>query len=207
MSCARPNTPRSDPHDWGQLANPLRDRLWTMCEDFGLVPISLYRDPGRQWDLRHERVPGHECDSRYKGHPTTAVPATFNPATGQWEGGSLHQHRQAGDVDGWRLHEALAVCIEYGLCAPVRGENWHYQTHPTAKPTRPIRRYPGPTYEDEDDMFTDDDRKQLAAIDKRLTSVEAKSDRLIKSAQTNTARVLEIVRGIRNLLRHFGLAK
>ena len=169
MSCARPNTPRSDPHDWGQLANPLRDRLWTICQDFGLYAVSLYRDPGRQWDLRHERVPGRECDPAAKAVPATAVPATWNGH--EWVGGSRHQHRQAGDVGGARLAEARRVCHLYGLVDAVPSEAWHYETHPTLAPVRQIRRYPGPTYETpnhEDDDMTPEQERLLRATAERV---------------------------------------
>ena len=144
MSCPRPATPRSNPKDWGQIAQPLRDRAWTMAQDYGLVLVSGYRDPGRQWDLRHERVPGHECDNAYKGSPVTAVPAQF--INGEWVGGSKHQHRQAVDLGGSRLADARKVCESYGLVDNVPSEAWHYQTG--GAPSRPIRSYPGPCYDD-----------------------------------------------------------
>ena len=144
MSCPRPATPRSNPKDWGQIAQPLRDRAWTMAQDYGLVLVSGYRDPGRQWDLRHERAPGHECDNAYKGSPVTAVPAQF--INGEWVGGSKHQHRQAVDLGGSRLADARKVCESYGLVDNVPSEAWHYQTG--GAPSRPIRSYPGPCYDD-----------------------------------------------------------
>lgn len=144
MSCPRPNTERSNPKDWGEIAQPLRDRAWTMAQDYGLVLVSGYRDPGRQWDLRHDRVPGHECDNAYKGRPVTAVPAQL--IDGKWVGGSKHQHRQAVDLGGSRLADARKVCESYGLIDNVPSEAWHYQAG--GSPSRPIRSYPGPCYDD-----------------------------------------------------------
>lgn len=156
MSCPRPDTPRSNPVDLGELANPLRDRLYTMfidAPDRGLTGVSMYRDPGRQWDLRHDRVPGHECDSAYKGHPTTAVPAQL--VNGVWVGGSHHQHRTAADIGGRAMRWARENCHRYGLGQTVRNEDWHYEAEGIdvrtgrriPAPTVRILRYPGPTYE------------------------------------------------------------
>ena len=146
-SRGRPNVPRSNPKDFGELEPVLRDRLWTMCEDYDLHPVSLYRDPGRQYDLRLERVGlANIWNNAIKGSPVTAVPARWNPATGEWEGGSKHQHRKAGDIGGARLADARKVCESYGLVDNVPSEAWHYQTG--GAPSRPIRSYPGPCYDD-----------------------------------------------------------
>lgn len=131
--CARPNTPRSDPKDIGQLAEPLRSRLATMMADLGgLVLVSGYRDAGRQWDLRRERCPGRECSRTCKGYPTTALP-----------GASNHQRRTAADIGGRNLAAAGRAARAYGLHLPVRGENWHFEAAPW-QPTKKIRPY-GPT--------------------------------------------------------------
>lgn len=137
MSCARPNTPRSNPKDLGELERPLRDRLWTMFQDApakGLTLVSGYRDPGRQWDLRHDRCPGRECDSGCKGHPTTALPGRSN-----------HGKRKAADVGGRDLRWFVANVHRYGLHLPVPGENWHAEVAGT--PTVRILSYPGPAYD------------------------------------------------------------
>jgi len=131
--CARPNTPRSDPKDLGQLAEPLRSRLATMMADLGgLVLVSGYRDAGRQWDLRRERCPGRECSKACKGYPTTALP-----------GASNHQRRTAADIGGRNLAAAGRAARSYGLHLPVRGENWHFEAAPWA-PTKAIRPYGQP---------------------------------------------------------------
>lgn len=181
MSCPRPNTERSNPKDWGEIAQPLRDRAWTMAQDYGLYLVSGYRDPGRQWDLRHERVPGHECDNAYKGSPVTAVPAQF--INGEWVGGSRHQHREAVDLGGARLDDARKVCESYGLIDNVPSEAWHYQTG--GAPSRPIRTYPGPSYDDPPtpptpkDWFDMATQAELeAAIAKVVAPIKAQVDEL-----------------------------
>lgn len=132
-NCARPNTPRSDPKDIGQLAEPLRSRLATMMDDLGgLVLVSGYRDAGRQWDLRRERCPGRECSRSCKGYPTTALP-----------GASNHQRRTAADIGGRNLNAANRVKAAYGLHTPVPGEPWHFEAT-TKAPTRPIRQWGAP---------------------------------------------------------------
>jgi hypothetical protein len=131
--CARPNTPRSDPKDMAQLAEPLRSRLATMMADLGgLVLVSGYRDAGRQWDLRRERCPGRECSRSCKGYPTTALPGSSN-----------HQRRTAADIGGRNLNAANRVKAAYGLHTPVPGEPWHFEA--TAKaPTKTIRPFGPP---------------------------------------------------------------
>jgi hypothetical protein len=131
--CARPNTPRSDPKDMSQLAEPLRSRLATMMADLGgLVLVSGYRDAGRQWDLRRERCPGRECSRSCKGYPTTALPGSSN-----------HQRRTAADIGGRNLNAANRVKAAYGLHTPVPGEPWHFEA--TAKePTKTIRPFGPP---------------------------------------------------------------
>ena len=131
--CARPNTPRSDPKDMAQLAEPLRSRLATMMADLGgLVLVSGYRDAGRQWDLRRERCPGRECSRSCKGYPTTALPGSSN-----------HQRRTAGDIGGRNLDAANRVKAAYGLHTPVPGEPWHFEAT-TKAPTRKIRPFSPP---------------------------------------------------------------
>jgi hypothetical protein len=137
VSCARPNTPRSNPKDLGELERPLRDRLWTMFQDApskGLALVSGYRDAGRQWDLRHDRCPGRECDSRCNGHPTTALPGRSN-----------HGKRKAADVGGRDLRWFVANVRRYGLHLPVPGEDWHAEV--AGAPTVRILTYPGACYD------------------------------------------------------------
>ena len=154
MSCKRPNTPRSDPKDIGQLREPLRSRIYTATIDAPrrkLVPISLYRDPGRQWDLRHDRCPGRECDKGCKGYPVTAVPAQF--IDGEWVGGSRHQHGEAADMGGADLDWLIEHRHEYGLVLTVPSEKWHFETgrrdvrsgRVNPQPTRRIIPWPGTT--------------------------------------------------------------
>lgn len=112
--CARPNTPRSDPKSWAELAEPLRSRAHQLAVDFGLVLVSGYRDSGRQWDLRRERCPGRECSSSCKGYPVTARPGT-----------SDHEKRTAADLGGRHLVEAMAQRERYGLALTVPSEIWH----------------------------------------------------------------------------------
>ncbi len=132
MSCPRPSTPRSDPKDIGELAEPLRSRLHTLmgdAPDRGLVLVSGFRDPGRQWDLRHERCPGRECDRGCRGVPLTAVPGRSN-----------HQKRTAADIGGTNLTWANRVKASYGLATPVKGEPWHFEA--AGRPTVAIRTWP-----------------------------------------------------------------
>lgn len=158
MGCARPTLPngaflpRSNPYDLGELVKPLRDSLWTARMTSptmrstgrpGLSWTSLFRDPGRQWDLRHDRCPGRECDSRCKGYPITALPAQW--IGGQWVGGSHHQHRKAADVGGVDLMWLYHNCLDFGLYHVVSSEKWHYERTREAR-VRLIE-YPGWTFD------------------------------------------------------------
>ena len=68
---------------------------------YSLYVVSGLRDPGRQWDLRRDRVGyANIWNPRYRGNPTTAVPARWNSASGRWEGGSRHQTGDAVDFGG-----------------------------------------------------------------------------------------------------------
>lgn len=137
--CLRPNTKRSDPKDIGELDHDLADRVWTMMQHAphrALVPVSLYRDPGRQWELRHERCPGHECNfARCKGYPTTATPY-----------GSNHPKRLAADLGGRDLDWAWRNARRFGLITPVKGEKWHFQK--SGAPQVEIIPYPGKRWDD-----------------------------------------------------------
>lgn len=218
MSCARPNTKRSNPKDLGELEKGLRDKLWTAYhyspryvdrKVYGLALVSGYRDPGRQWDLRHERTPGHECDPRYKGYPVTAVPATWNGR--EWVGGSKHQHRKAADIGGVDLMWLWHNCAMFGLWHTVSSEKWHYEERGNC--TVPIIEYPGPCWDDpttpieEPLMVTDEDARKIRAIvseemDKRHNPDNKGNllPRLRDDAATQDRRNDEIVRGIRKLL-------
>ena len=145
MACRRPDTPRSDTKSVGELAEPLRSRIATAIGDcpHGLVLMSGYRDPGRQWDLRHERCPGRECDRSCRGYPVTAVPYA-----------SRHQTREAADMGGTGLSWLIARRAAYGLGLTVRSENWHFEAagvdtrtgRRIGAPPVPIRPYStGPT--------------------------------------------------------------
>lgn len=131
--CARPNTPTSNPKDLGELDDQLLDRIWTMIQyapSKGLVCVSGYRDPGRQWDLRRGRCPGRECNRACKGNPTTAVPYASN-----------HGKRKAVDLGGRDLDWAWRNAHRFGLHTPVRGEKWHFEV--AGRCQVPIIRYPG----------------------------------------------------------------
>jgi peptidoglycan hydrolase-like protein with peptidoglycan-binding domain len=133
VTCPRPNTRMSNPKDIGELAEPLRSRLQTMMDDApgrGLVLVSGYRDPGRQWDLRHARCPGRECDRGCRGFPLTAIPGRSN-----------HQRRTAADIGGRNLTWANRVKARYGLATPVRGEPWHFEA--VGRPSVTIRPFGG----------------------------------------------------------------
>lgn len=142
--CERPNVPRSDAKDLGELEKPLRDRIWTAMQHSprksaggpsGLALVSGYRDPGSQWDLRHERVPhGQECNPRVKAYPATAVPYA-----------SDHGRRKAADIGGVDLLWLYRNCRAFGLWHNVSTENWHYVVSGT--PTVRIIEYPGVAYD------------------------------------------------------------
>ena len=136
MGCPRPNTPRSDPYDIGELAEPLRSRIWTavlMAPGHGLVLVSGFRDPGRQWDIRHDRVPhGQECNPAVKAHPATAVPYS-----------SDHQRRTAADMGGRALQWLIDHRASLGLALTVSSEDWHFSAD--RKDTRTGRVHNHPT--------------------------------------------------------------
>lgn len=133
----------SNPKDFGELEAPLRDSIWTMRLDChaatgGWIECnSGYRTAWMQWLLRHERVPGHEFDSRYPGSPRTALPGSSN-----------HQRRKACDL----LYPSTAAqrwcrsnAWRYGLAYTVSTENWHVERKSSS--SVPLRAYPGPTYD------------------------------------------------------------
>lgn len=146
--CPRPQTVRSDPYDLGQLEAALCDRIYTMFVDAprrGLTLVSGYRDPGRQWDLRVERVGlKNACNRAVAAHPATAIPYA-----------SKHQTREAADIGGIDLNWAVANHRAYGLWRAVPSELWHYQLGSWA-PTVRILRYPGKRYTDSSNPSTPD---------------------------------------------------
>lgn len=167
LANGRPNTARSDPTNVEHLAEPLRSRARQLIADcpYSLYVVSGLRDPGRQWDLRRDRVGyANIWNPRYRGNPTTAVPARWNSASGRWEGGSRHQTGDAVDFGGseagmqwWHDHREA-----YGIAKTVPGERWHGEpdrrdiftgrihNNPTAliRPTKPPPPPPTPTPED-----------------------------------------------------------
>lgn len=153
----------------------------------GLVLVSGYRDPGRQWDLRHDRVPhGQECNPAYRGYPVTAIPFA-----------SHHQTRQAADIGGRDLSWALANHRRYGLARTVPSEAWHYEV--SGDPQVHIRTYPGPTYDGQhpiphpSEEFTMDDEAKAAfkAISDHLQRVEA----VARAADMRAQRAIDLLEG------------
>lgn len=134
LPSGRPNTKRSDPTDPRQLAEPLGTRVRAMIADcphrgeLGLV--SGFRDPGRQWDLRAQRVGAKLAyTSPPTGRPVTGVPARWNGSA--WVGGSRHQHGEAADFGGTiRAMEWMRANRErYGLALTVPSEGWHVEAN------------------------------------------------------------------------------
>lgn len=206
MSCARPNTPRSNPKAVGELAEPLRSRIAQAIRDAptgGLVLVSGLRDAGRQWDLRHERCRGRECDRSCKGYPVTAVP---------WS--SKHQTGEAADMGGRDLDWLIANRARYGLGLTVRSENWHFQAtgvdtrtgHRIGAPTVTIRPYGAtitppkpkpPTPKDDFMALTDSEQRELLAAARRVDDLTAKVDRLAKQSDTVRGDIWAVLAAVR----------
>lgn len=209
MSCPRPNTPRSDPKDVGELAEPLRSRISTAIHDApaaGLVLVSGYRDPGRQWDLRHERCRGRECDSGCKGYPVTAVPARL--VDGEWVGGSKHQHRKAADMGGRDLDWLIRNRFAYGLVLTVKSENWHFEAEGidartgrrAGPPTVRIIPYgggqpPSPTQESFMPALNDAEQRELLAIARRLDQTTERRPVPVRDDRTGQVWVVDLGAG------------
>lgn len=179
----RPNTARSNPRDVNLLAEPLKSRVKAMIADCPwpdeLGTISAVRDPGTQWDLRRERVGlANIWNSRVQGRIITAIPARWNYATQEWEGGSHHQTGDAHDFTGTaRAMQWMRDNRErYGLALTVRSEGWHVEAdrrdvftgrlhnNPTAladrpAPKPPAKPTPPPIPKDWFDMATKADLK------------------------------------------------
>lgn len=132
MSC-KPPVAFANPRNVAELAEPLRSRVAKLIADAprgGLLLVSGRRTPYQQWLLRHDRVPGRECDPLAKANPPTAVP-----------GRSKHQSGLAADLGGLDLDWAGARAMHYGLSRPVRGEPWHFEPTP-GNPTLTIPQWP-----------------------------------------------------------------
>ncbi len=175
-SRGRPNTPKSNPRDISLLSEPLRSRAAQMIKDCPypgeLGIVSGYRDPGTQWDLRLGRVGYNNIwNSSIPGNPTTAVPARWNAATKQWEGGSRHQTGRAIDFGGTERAMAWmhANRESYGVARTVTSERWHQEANAKDKLTGRIHNKPTVRIEPfdggspqppelEDDMYTEEDR-------------------------------------------------
>jgi hypothetical protein len=134
LSNGRPNTKRSDPGDMTQLAEPVGARtrsLVAACPYAGeLGQVSGLRDPGRQWDIRFERVGlANVWKFPPRGNPTTAVPARWNGT--EWVGGSEHQHGRATDLGGTAraMNWMRAHREAYGLALTVTNEGWHLEAN------------------------------------------------------------------------------
>lgn len=193
-SRGRPNTPKSNPKNISQLAEPLRSRAHQMIVDCPypgeLGIVSGLRDPGTQWDLRDQRVGrANIWNSAVKGTPTTAVPARWNGS--EWVGGSKHQTGHAIDFGGTEraMQWMHANRERYGLARTVRSERWHQEADRADvltgrlhnKPTATIHPFGGTNPPPlEDDMYTDEDRKRdektardVAAIKAEVTGLKA----------------------------------
>ena len=208
MSCPRPNVPRSDPKDIGELAEPLRSRIWTatkMAPRRLLILNSGYRDPGRQWDLRHDRCRGRECDRRCKGYPTTGLPAQWDGT--KWVGGSKHQHRKAADMAGLDLDWLIRNRFAFGLVLTVRGERWHFEAEGVDyltgrwSPAPTVRIIPYPTGEtrpdpQDEEPFTvaqyDEIKKALAALDDKIVRLSEQVDTVRGDGWTRSVAIREL---------------
>jgi hypothetical protein len=124
----------ADPHDVGELAEPLRSRIYTVIQDApnnGLVLVSGRRSPWQQYLLRVERVGSSRAFNRnYPGVPRTALPYR-----------SQHQQGLAADMGGTAMSWLSQNRTRYGLARTVSSENWHYEAVGT--PTARILPYPG----------------------------------------------------------------
>lgn len=176
LANGRPNTIRSDPRNVEHLAEPLRSRVRQLIADcpHTLYLVSGLRDPGRQWDLRRDRV-GIANVWRYppRGTPTTAVPARWDYAAKRWVGGSRHQTGDAADLGGSEAGMAWmhANRERYGLAKTVPNERWHLEAdrvdiytrrrHDNPTALRPTPPPPPPIPKDWFDMATEDDLRRV----------------------------------------------
>lgn len=138
MGCPRPNVPNLDPKSWRDVHVVLRNKLWTariLVRRLGLT-LELNsggRSVGQQWDLRHARCPGRECDPACKGHPTTALP-------GRSRHRNLSEVISAADMMGTGLSYLHQHQRELGIHFPVPGEAWHAENK--GQPTIEIIAWP-----------------------------------------------------------------
>lgn len=181
----------SNPKDFGELEQPLRDAIWTMRRDClaatggALYCNSGYRTPWMQWLLRHGRVKGHEFDARYPASPRTALPGSSN-----------HQKRKACDLGGTTT--ALAWCNRnsrrYGLTFPVPGEDWHVERR--VPPTVPLIAYPGPTYDHAAQPADTEEADLMAAKDDIIHAVQLDNDTTQKQVAALTKEVDRVAKQI-----------
>lgn len=185
----------TDPKDIGELAEPLRSRIWTVVQDapnHGLVLVSGRRSPWQQYLLRAERVgQARAFDRDYPGNPRTAIPYS-----------SHHQTGTAADMGGTALSWLVANERRYGLARTVSSERWHFEASGT--PTTRILPYGGPTEQE----FTVDSEAKAA-----FANVNAKLDKAIQGLLLLTSRVEELERirfkpttiRCRELVEHAGI--
>ena len=221
MACPRPNVARSNSKDIGQLTKILADRIWTatrMAPRGLLILVSGYRDPGSQWDLRHERCRGRECDRRCKGYPTTGLPAQWDGT--KWVGGSHHQHRRAADMGGMDLDWLIRNRFAFGLALTVRGERWHFEAEgvdyltgrPCPAPT--VRIIPYPTGETRpeppsEEPFTvaqyDEIIKRLERIEIEARAAASRAASAETEAKAAASRAKQAADGMTAVARMIGL--
>jgi hypothetical protein len=155
----------ADPHDVGQLAEPLRSRIYTVIQDApnnGLTLVSGRRSPWQQYLLRAGRVGASLAFNRnYPGVPRTAIPYS-----------SEHQKGKAADMGGTAMSWLSQNRTRYGLARTVSSESWHYEAIGT--PTARILPYPG---SEPKEPFT---VAQYEEIMKRLDAIQAE----LKAAKT-----------------------
>jgi len=208
-SRGRPNTPKSNPKDISLLSEPLRSRAHQMIVDCPypgeLGIVSGLRDPGTQWDLRDQRVGrANIWNASVKGTPTTAVPARWNPATGEWEGGSKHQTGKANDFGGTEraMQWMHANRERYGLARTVRSERWHQEADRVDVLTGRLHNNPTVTIHPfggtnppplEDDMYTDEDRKRDEEVARNVASIKRGVDSLVKDYGTKGKGVRQVI--------------
>jgi len=126
MACEpNPREPYCNPRDLGLIPEPLRSIMHTAIVRSprgGLILVSGKRNDTMQWDLRHERTPGHECGpmSLYPGHPRTAIP-------GKSKHRNLNSDICAVDFGGIDMQWLRDNATNLGIYLAVPGENWHFQ--------------------------------------------------------------------------------
>jgi hypothetical protein len=156
----------ADPRDVGELAEPLRSRIYTAINHAptrGLVLVSGKRSPWQQYLLRVGRVGASRAfNPNYPGSPRTALPYRSN-----------HQRGTAADMGGRELGWLIANETRYGLARTVSSENWHFEAVGT--PTAIITPYPGSTPAEPEEPFT---VAQFEEIMAHLTEIETRVERI-----------------------------